>query len=69
MIPVGFYQNNIPIINFTTDDMTSKFEFFKENNNNIYLTGSKQRYWLQMLDGYWYEKDITYSDYYDFWTD
>ena len=32
-------QNNLPIINFTTDDMTSKFELFsKKKMNGFYLT-------------------------------
>ena len=32
-IPMDLCQNNPPTINFTTDDMTSKFDcFFKEQN-------------------------------------
>ena len=37
-IPVDCCQNE-SIINFTTDDMTSKFELFsKKKKNNLYLT-------------------------------
>ena len=31
IIPVDFFKRT-SIMNFTTDDMTSKFEFFKEQN-------------------------------------
>ena len=32
MIPVDFFQKNSSVINSTTDDMTYKFEMFKEKN-------------------------------------
>ena len=32
MIPVDFYQINKHIINFTSDNITSKFDFFKRKN-------------------------------------
>ena len=60
MIPLDFCQKNESVINFKTDDMTSKFELFSKKMNNIYLTESMQTYWLQMLDEYWDEKDTPY---------
>ena len=61
MIPVGCYKNNSSIINFTTDDMTSKFELFSNHKmNNIYLTESMQTDWLYILYRYWDEKDTPY---------
>ena len=60
MIHVDFCQKNESIINLTTDDITSKSEFFKKNKmNNLYLTGIMQTYWPQMLDENWYEKYTT----------
>ena len=38
MILVDFCKVFLPIINFTTDDMTSKFECFKEQNECSILT-------------------------------
>ena len=62
MIPVDFCQKNKPIINFTPDDMTSKFELFSKNKiNTIYITESMLTYWLQMLDKYWNKVDTPYS--------
>ena len=52
MITVDLFQKHLPIINFTTDDMTSKFEFFKEQKNALYLTESIRTDWLHMLDDY-----------------
>ena len=70
MIPVNFFQNNASIINFTTNDMTSKFEFFLKNNiNNLYLAEIMLTDWLQMLDEYCDERDTFYSDDFDFWPD
>ena len=61
MIPVGCCKNNSSIINFTTDDMTSKFELFSDNKmNNIYLTEIMQTDWLYILDRNWDEKDTPY---------
>ena len=41
MIPVDCCQNNSSIINFTTDNMKSKFELVSKNKmNNLYLTKS-----------------------------
>ena len=37
--------------------------------NNIYLTESMQKYWLNMLDEYLDGKFTTYSDGFDFWPD
>ena len=51
---MDFCQKNSPIINFTTYDMTSKFELFSNNKiNHIYLTESMLTDWIQMLDEYW----------------
>ena len=61
MIPVDFIKKPT-IINFTTDDMTSKFEFVSNKKINApYLTESMQKYWPQMLDEYWHEGDTPYS--------
>ena len=58
MIPVDCCQKYESIINFTTDDITYKFEFFSKNKmNNPYLTEIMQTDCLQMLDAYWDEKD------------
>ena len=60
MIPVDFCQKNSSIINFTTDDMTSKFELFSENKiNNLHQTEIIRTDWLQILDEYWDEKDAS----------
>ena len=56
MIPVDCCQKNASIINFTTNDMKSKFDYFKEKMNNLYLTEIMQTDWLQMLYEYWDEK-------------
>ena len=41
MIPVDGCQKNASVINFTTDDMTSKFGLFlKDTTNHLYLTES-----------------------------
>ena len=70
MIPVYCCPKNESIINFTTDNMISKFGFFSRSKiNHLYLNGSMKIDWLQMLYDYWDEKDIVYSDYYDFWPD
>ena len=70
MLPVDCCQTNEPIINFITDDMTSKFELFSKNKiKNIYLTEIMQSYWMQMLDDYWDEKYTPHSDDYDLWPD
>ena len=62
-------SKNPPIINFTTDDMTSNFEFFTKNKiNNIYLTEIMRTDWLHMLDEYWDESDAPYSDDFDLCT-
>ena len=51
IIPVDCCKKNPSIINFTTDDMKSKFELFsKTKTNSLYLTESMQTYWIQMLD-------------------
>ena len=39
MVLVDFCQNNESVVNFTTDDMTSKFEAFSNNNiDALYIT-------------------------------
>ena len=38
MIPVDFCQNNEPVINFTTDDMRSKFEVLSKKTDALYRT-------------------------------
>ena len=50
IIPVNLCQNNPPTINFTTDEMTFKFELFSKNRiNNIYLTEIMRTDWIDML--------------------
>ena len=67
MIPVDFFQKK-SIINFTTDDMTSKFElFYKNKMNNTYITEIMRIDWLKILDEYWDKKDTLHSDGFDFW--
>ena len=59
IIPVDFYKK-ASIVNFTIDDMTSKFELFSKNKMNIpYLTEIIITCWIQMLDEYWEEIDTT----------
>ena len=60
MIPVDFCQNNDHVINFTTDEIISKFEEFSKKNDALYLTEIMQTEWLQMLDEYWDEGDTPY---------
>ena len=68
MIPVDFSQNTKYIINFTTDDMISRFDYFEKNKMNaLYLNKIMRKEWLQMLDEFWYKRDTNYSDYSDFW--
>ena len=44
IIPVNCYQNNYHVINFTPDDMRSKFEAFsKKKMDALYLTESMQK--------------------------
>ena len=51
VISVYCCQNNLSIINVTTDDMTSKIELFQKNKmNNLYITEIMQTDWIQMLD-------------------
>ena len=70
MILVDCCQTNKSIINFTTEDMTSKIEFFsKKKVNDLYLTKSILTDWLQMLDDNWDEKDTSYLDDPDLWLD
>ena len=65
-----FLSKNKSIVNFTIDDMTSKFDLFPKNKmKNLYLTEIMQIYWMQMLDEYWDEKDTLYSNDFDFWTE
>ena len=68
MIPVDFCQKNKHIINFTTEDMTSKFELFSKNKMYaLYLTETMRTEWLQALDQYWDEEDTPYSYHFGFW--
>ena len=53
------------MINFTADDMTSKFEFFQKKKNNLYLTESMPTDWMHMLDKNWDERNIPYSEDYN----
>ena len=42
------------IINYTTYDIISKFEFVSKNKKNaLYITETMQKYCLQMLYEYW----------------
>ena len=53
IIPVYLCQNNEHVINFTTDDMRSKFDvFLKKKIDVLYLTEIMQTEWLQTLDEY-----------------
>ena len=62
MIPVYFSQKHLPIINFTTDNMTSKFELFSNNKiNALYLNERMKTDWLNVLDKYWDERNRPYS--------
>ena len=55
-------------MNFTTDDMTSKFGLFSEKKTiAIYLTKSMKTDWLQMLDEQWEKIDTISSDDFGFW--
>ena len=56
MIPLGWFQNNEPVINFTTDNITSKFKVVSENKMDaLYLTEIMKIEWLQVIDKYWDE--------------
>ena len=69
MIPVDFFQF-FSIMNFTTDDMTSKFGLFSENKIiALYLTESMKTRWPRILDEHWKEIDAPYSDGFGFWPD
>ena len=58
MIPVDLYKYNDHIINFTTDEMTSKFGAFSKNKMDaLYLTESMITERLKSLDEYWNEVD------------
>ena len=66
MIPVDFCKKP-PIINFTTDDTTTRFELFsKIKTNYLYLTESMQTYWVHMLDEYSEERDTPHLDDFEF---
>ena len=66
MIPVYFCQNNDRVINFTTDDMISKFETFKKNKmDELYFYEIMRTEWLQMIYEFWYEGDTPYSGDFD----
>ena len=68
MITDYFCQNQSSVINFTTDDVISKFELFSKNMmNNIYITESMRKYWMHILDEYLDEEDTPYSDGFNFW--
>ena len=54
-------QIYLTIINFTTDDMTSRFDFSKSKMDSLYITESMKTYWLQILDEYWDEGDTPHS--------
>ena len=70
IIPVYCCQNKSSIINFTIDDMTSKFELFSRNKiNNLYQTESVLKAWMQLLDKYWNERDRPLPDYFEFCPD
>ena len=51
MIPVDFCQKNKPVVNFSTENMTPKFEVFSKNKMYaLYLTEIIQIDWMQVLD-------------------
>ena len=53
MIPVDFCQKNKPVFNFSTDNMTPKFEVFSKNKMYaLNLTEIIQIDWLQLLIEY-----------------
>ena len=62
IIPENLCKNNRYVINFTSDDMTSKFEYFTKYMLYIlYSTENMRTEWLQMLHEYWDEGDKPYS--------
>ena len=62
MIPLNWYQKNQYVINFTNDDMISKFQTFKNQKlDTFYLTESMRIQQLQMTDKYWDELNTLYS--------
>ena len=68
IIPVNCSKNNDHVINFTPDDMRSKFEAFSKNNMDaLYITESMQKEWFQIMDEYWDEVNKKYSGGFGFW--
>ena len=58
----GFLSNKKHKNNFTTDDMTSKFELFSNDKMGIlHITEIMRSDWLHMLDEYWDEVNAPYS--------
>ena len=56
IILVDCFQNNKHVINFISNDMTSKFEaFINHKPDTLYITESTRTEWLQVLYEYWYE--------------
>ena len=54
-------SKNEPVIDFTTYDITSKFEAFPKNKMDaLYLTERIQIEWMQTLDEYWDGVDTLY---------
>ena len=54
IIPVDYCQNIQYIINFTSDDMISKVEVFKNHKlDTFYITEIMRTEWILMIDEYW----------------
>ena len=67
MIPVDFCQKKRIVIDFTTDEMISKFEVFTKNKiDTLYLTEIMITERPQKLYEFWYEGDKHYSGAFDF---
>ena len=68
MIQDNLCQNNDHVINFTTNDMRSKFEAFSKNKlYALYRTESTRTEWIQNLYELWDEVDKPYSYDLDLW--
>ena len=62
IITEDFFQKNRYVINFTYDEIISKFEVFTKNTlDKLYQTKIKRTEWLQMLDEYWDEGYTSYQ--------
>ena len=68
IIMVYCVEKNKYVINFTTDDMRSKFEVFSNNKiDTLYLNEIIQTEWIQMMDELWDEGEKPYSNDFYLW--